>query len=266
MRAKPFSWMGLVRVSFLVALAAFILAPILVVVAISFNEVSFTRFPPVGFSLRWYAEVLNSPQWRKSFTDSLVIAIIAGVLACILGTAGAIGIHRGRFAGRELLLSFFLSPIILPGLITGLAMLFFFARLGLTGGNAPLIIGHTVITFPYVLRVVLGSLTRDTDVLEEAALTLGADELTTLRRITLPIARPGIMAGSIFAFIISFDNITISIFLSSPRNVTLPIRIFEQIQWAGTPSIAAISSIFVVVTLLMALVIDRVLGIENLAV
>lgn len=251
------------RASYILLIAVFILAPLFVVVAVSLNRVAFTAFPPRGLSLRWYQAVLTDPQWRASLTVSLWIAAAVSLLAASVGTLGAIGLHRARFSGRDALVAGFLSPIVLPGLITGLALLFFFARLRWTGTNFALVLGHAVITFPYVLRVVLGSLVRETASLEEAAMTLGADELTTFRRITLPLARPGILAGTIFAFIISFDNITISLFLTAPRTVTLPIRILEHVQWAGTPAVAAISSLFLFLTVALALVVERAVGLHR---
>lgn len=241
----------------------FILAPIAIVVAVSFNRVSFVVFPPRGFSLRWYQEVLSSVQWREAVLVSLEVAAIASLAAVVIGTLAAFGLSRGRFKAKELIVSTLMSPIVIPGLILGLAMLFFFANLGWLQTKSSIIFGHMLVTFPYVLRIVLGSLVRDSEVLEEAAMSLGADELKAFWFISVPLVRPAILGGFVFAFIMSFDNVTLSIFLASSKNITLPIRIYEQVQQAGTPVVAAISTLAIGATLLAALILDRLVGLDR---
>lgn len=249
--------------AYLALVALFILAPIIIVVAIAFNPVGYSIFPPVGFSLRWFHEVIVDTDWRHSFWNSLVVAAIASLGATIVGTLAANGLHRGTFRGRDLLVSIFMSPLILPGLITGLAILFLFSFMSWIGTGWALILGHVVITYPYVLRLVLVSLARDTNVLEEASMTLGADEISTFRLVTIPLIKKGIVGGAIFAFIISFDNITISLFLADSRTNTLPIRILEHVKWSGSPSVAAISTLLIVLTLVLSLVIEKTIGLHR---
>lgn len=244
-------------------LCVFILAPIVVVAAISVNPVGYSIFPPIGFSFRWYADVLTDPQWRASVQISVLVALVTTLVSTVAGTLGAIGLYRSEWIARDTLLSIFMSPLVLPGLVTGLAILFFFSFLKGIGTTWALVLGHVVITYPYVLRLVYVSLAKDTKVYEEAAATLGANETTTLWRVTLPLIKSGIVGGAIFAFIISFDNITISIFLSNSRTITLPIRILEHIQWSGSPSVAAISTLLVVITGILAVVIEKTIGLQK---
>lgn len=250
--------------AYIALIAVFMLAPVLVVAAISVNRVGYSIFPPLGFSLRWYGEVLSDPQWRASLGTSLVVAAFSTVIATTAGTLAAVGLHRGSFRGKDLLLSVFMSPLILPGLITGLAILFFFSLVSGVGTTWALVLGHVVITYPYVLRLVFVALARDTAIYEQAAMTLGADEVTVFRRITLPLIKSGVVGGAIFAFIISFDNITISLFLSNPRTITLPIRVLEHIQWSGSPSVAAISTVLIAITAILAVVIEKTIGLQKI--
>ena len=245
-------------------LVVFIMGPIIVVAAVSVNPVGYTIFPPIGFSLRWYGEVLADSQWQKSIVTSVLVGLACTALATIAGTLAALGISRSKFRYKQALLSIFMSPLILPGLITGLAILFFFSYAIGIGTTWAMVLGHTVITYPYVLRLVFVALARDTVIYEEAALTLGADESATFFKVTFPLIKSGIIGGAIFAFIISFDNITISIFLSNPRTITLPVRILEHIQWSGTPSVAAISTILIIVTAILGVVIEKVIGLQKL--
>lgn len=258
------AWPAALGASYIALITIFIVSPILVVASISVNPFGYSVFPPLGFSLRWYGEVLMDGQWRAAAGVSFLVALATVILATFAGTLAALGLHRSRFAAKDMLLSVFMSPLILPGLITGLAILFFFSLVAGIGTSWALILGHVVITYPYVLRLVYVSLARDTKIYEEAALTLGADETTTFFQITLPLIKPGIIGGALFAFIISFDNITISIFLSNPRTITLPIRILEHIQWSGTPSVAAVSTILIIATALLAVAVEKTLGLQRL--
>jgi putative spermidine/putrescine transport system permease protein len=249
--------------AYLLAITLFLLGPVLVVMAISVNPFGYAIFPPQGFSMRWYLEVLNDPQWRASIRISLLIALVSTVFVTGAGTLAAVGLRRWTSGRRDGLVAVLMSPLLLPGLITGLAILFFFSLIGVLGATWTLILGHAVITYPYVLRLVYAALARDTATYEEAARTLGASPVVTFFQVTLPLIRSGIFGGAIFAFIISFDNITVSIFLSNPRMITLPIRILEHIQWSGTPSVAAISTMMVVVTGGLALLIERIGGLQS---
>ena len=248
---------------YIIAIALFILGPVLVVMAISVNPFGYSIFPPRGFSMRWYFAVLNDPQWRASIWISIVVALASTAVVTVTGTLAAVGLRRWDSSFRDTLVAILMSSLLLPGLITGLAILFFFSLIGALGATWTLILGHAVITYPYVLRLVYASLSRDTQIYEEAARTLGASPMVTFFRVTLPLIRTGMFGGAVFAFIISFDNITISIFLSNPRMITLPIRILEHIQWSGTPSVAAISTMMVFVTGGLALLIERIGGLQS---
>ena len=249
--------------AYVLAIAVFLLGPVRVVMAISVTPVAYSIFPPRGFSMRWYLAVLNDPQWRDSIRISLLIAVASTVVVTTAGTLAAVGLRRWNSGFRDGLVTLLMSPLLLPGLITGLAILFFFSLIGALGATWTLILGHAVITYPYVLRLVYAALSQDTATYEEAARTLGASPAVTFFQVTLPLIRSGIFGGAVFAFIISFDNITVSIFLSNPRMVTLPVRVLEHIQWSGTPSVAAISTMMVLVTGGLALLIERVGGLQS---
>lgn len=247
---------------FVIAIAVFIILPIVVVIVMSFNEGRYFVFPPTDFSIRWYTQAVTRAEWRDAFVVSLWVAIVTAFLATLVGILTSLALYRGRFRGRELLSNFFLSPLILPQILLGLALLFFLARIGLVGSSVALILGHIVITFPYATRILLSSLGSVPPSVEEAALTLGADELTTTLRVTLPIIRPAVASGMVFAFILSFDNIMISLFLASARNITLPIKILNTIEQTADPTIAAISSVFILLTLGMLVFVERTAGLE----
>jgi putative spermidine/putrescine transport system permease protein len=249
---------------YVLAIALFILLPIVIVVVMSFNDARYFAFPPAELSVRWYARGVTRAEWRSAFFDSLWIAGVTALIANPVGILTSLALHRGRFRGREVLSNFFMAPLILPQILLGLALLFMLARLGLLGSPVPLILGHVLITFPYVMRVLLSSLGSVPPSVEEVAQTMGADELTTTLRITLPIIKPALMSGMVFAFILSFDNIMISLFLAAARNITLPIKILNTLEETADPTIAAISSIFVLLTLGLLLLVERVAGLEFL--
>jgi len=253
----------LVAAAVLGSLALLTLAPLVVVAIVSFNSVSIIVFPPRGFSLRWYEQAIFDPQWLGAFLTSIKVALLVTALVGVAGVLGAFGIHRARFRGREAVIAFMLSPLVIPGIILGLALLVVFAQLGLTRSVIGLVLGHAVVTLPYVIRIVLGSLTRDVKMLEEAARTLGADETATFRRVTLPLARPAIIGSLALVFILSFDNFTISLYLAGAGNITLPIRIYQHIEFSGTPVVAAVSTLVILLTAVLLLAVDRIFGLEG---
>jgi putative spermidine/putrescine transport system permease protein len=240
----------------------FIVAPTIIVVFVSFHKGQYFIFPPKEYSLRWYSEALLRPEWRNAFTLSLGLALVASAVSTVIGALAALGLYRGRFRAKAALSALFLAPVALPGILTGVALLFFFTRLRIAGSFSALLIGHILVTTPYVLRLVLAGLPGIGRTVEEAALVHGADDLATLRRITLPLLRPAIISGALFAFIVSFDNVMISLFLTNPRLNTLPVKILQSVEWSADPTIAAISTIFIVISLVLMLVLDRFVGLQ----
>ncbi len=239
-----------------------VLAPILVVVLASVSPTEVFTFPPPGFTLRWYREFFGDSNMREGFWLSFVVATVSAVGALGLGTAAAIGLTRERFVLRHVVSAFFLSPVIFPSLITGVALLLYFRTLGLP--TLPgLILGHAIISVPYVIRTVAASLAGFDVSLEEAARIHGAPPLRAFLRVTLPVIQPGILAGAVFAFIVSFSELNVSLFLSGPGAATLPIHIFSQIQFgAGQVVIAAASTLQILLIVGLMVVVERLFGIS----
>lgn len=238
----------------------FLVAPILVVIIVSFGSAAYLQFPPEGLSLRWYTNLGDYPDFVQSFWLSLILATATAAASTLIGTLGAFALTRHRFAGRALLSAFVMSPLVLPGLITGIALLQFFSLFRTEPSFWRLLLGHTVVTVPYVVRTVGAVLVGFDRSLEEAARGLGADPWTATRLITLPLIRPGLVAGAVFAFILSFDNVVVSIFLTTPRLVPLPIQIYNYVESSAKPIIASISTLQIAVILLLLLAAEKLVG------
>jgi putative spermidine/putrescine transport system permease protein len=242
------------------AIYAFLLAPILVVIIVSFGDAAFLQFPPRRLSLRWYANLGEYPDFVASFWLSLGLAAATAVGATLVGAPAAFALARHRFRGRAILSALVMSPLVLPGLVTGIALLQFFSLLRTEPSFARLLIGHVVITVPYVVRSVGAVLIGFDRSLEEAARGLGATAWTATLRITLPLIKPGLIAGAVFAFVLSFDNVAVSIFLTTPRLVPLPIQIYNYVESSARPIIASISALQVAVIVLLLVAAERVVG------
>ncbi len=249
----------------LLVAAVFLIIPIVVSVVLSFDARSFIGpFPPTEFSLRWYRSFLNDTYLHEGLYTSLIVSGVATVVSTVLGTLSAIAIDRGTFRGRAILETIFLSPLIIPTVVTGFAVLIFTARLGIFDGMTRLILGHVLITFPYILRTVLAVLSGVPRSYTEAALSLGARPWMATLQVTLPLARSGIIAGAIFAFVMSFDEVAVSLFLSDPFTYTLPVALLTKMRASLDLTIAAISVIFLMVTVVLILVLDRLAGVDTL--
>lgn len=250
---------------FVVLTGIFLLAPLVVVLGVSVSESQFIAFPPTGFSLRWYREVLSSNAYLSSAWISLQVAILVTLAATIIGGSAAIGLHRRRLPGSELLSTFFLSPLVLPTIIYAIGMLMLWSALAGPVSVVTLWIGHTVVTVPYVVRTTLAVLSESDPFLEEAAQTMGAGRLQRLWLVVIPQCMPGLAAGAFFAFNISFDEAVLSLFLRRPGLTTLPVQIYGQLEFSPDPTVAAVSSIMIGLTVFLILVIDRLLGVQRFA-
>jgi putative spermidine/putrescine transport system permease protein len=230
----------------------FIFLPTAVLAVVSLNTQQVMTFPPTGVSLRWWGLALSG-KWTSTVAFSLRLAVTAALLAGAVGIPCAIGLARYRFRGRDLLSSLALSPLLLPEIVTGAAMLQFVHVAGLTGliGFRALLLGHAVITAPYVVRTVLVSLRTVPPDVERAAANLGADPWKTFRHVTLPLARNGVFAGLVFAFILSFNNISISLFLVRPGATTVPMRLLQSMEFGMSPDIAAVAVLTVIINLMV---------------
>jgi putative spermidine/putrescine transport system permease protein len=247
------------------AVLLFLSVPIIVAIGVAFGQDKIARFPPTGFSLRWFSAAFSDPTFVAALINSLQLAAFTTVLSILIGLPGAIALVRRQFPAQAALEAFLLSPLSLPGVLFGISMLFFLGatRFGLNWWG--LLVAHVVIAVPYVLRAVLAVYRGLDRGLEEAALVLGADPWQTFWHVTLPLLRPGLAAGGLFAFLISFDNVPVSIFLTTARNNTLPVTIMSYLVSQDFDAIiGAISAVQVGIVLVMLYLLDRIYGVGRL--
>lgn len=241
----------------------FVAAPLLVAISISFSEAPFASFPPQGFTLDWYAQVLSDPDFLESATLSILLALAATTAAISLGVPAALALDRTTLPGAPFLQGLLLSPLVFPTLITGLALLQFYATANMQDANRNLFFGHTIVTLPYVVRTTTASLQLVDRSLEEAARTLGANAWRTFRRATLPQIAPGIAAGALFSFMVSLDNYPISMWLSDARAMPLPILLYKNMTRVFDPSIAAMASLMILVGAAAVIALERLVGLRR---
>jgi putative spermidine/putrescine transport system permease protein len=253
-------WLG----AFVVLACLFSVAPVLVIVVESFTATDFIVFPPQGLSLKWYVEFAKRPEFVDSAIVSVVVAFCAGIVSTALGTTAALALVRHTFWGRRVLQGLFLAPLSLPGLIFGLALLQFLAKYGLPRNVVTLTLAHIIITMPFAIRFVSVALLGIDANVERAAQSLGADHFRTFWHVTLPLIRPGIAASLVFAFILSFDEVAASLFVSSPTAMTLPVRIFVYIDQNYDPLVTSVSSLLVFAAIIALVIIEKTVGMGRL--
>jgi putative spermidine/putrescine transport system permease protein len=242
----------------------FLLLPLVFIVVVSVNGGAIPSFPPTDLSLHWYGEALTNSSFLQGAVTSGWLALLATLLSTPIGVAAALTLHRGNFRGKTFLETLFLAPLAVPGIVIGIALLITFVAADLREAPMRLIAAHILLVLPYSIRTVLASLARIDPSLEEAAMTLGASGWSAFRLITLPLIRPGIVAGMAFAFILSFDDIAITLFLVDANTFTLPVAMLSYLQYNFDPSIAAISSVSILLTLAIAFVLERLFGLQRL--
>ena len=230
------------------ATVIFLVGPMLVVIPMSFTGAKILSWPPEGFSLQWYAKMIDDPQWSRGFVNSMQVALLTALLSTVLGTLAALGIVRGRFPGKGLANALILSPLIVPVIIIAIGFFAFYSITRLTGSLPGLVLTHTALAVPFVI-INVGAVLRTMDRnLEMAAASLGADPVRTFWRVTFPIILPGVFAGALFAFIASWDEVVVSIFMTSTRFRTLPVEMWEQVRQVVDPTVAAVATVVMVVT------------------
>jgi putative spermidine/putrescine transport system permease protein len=238
---------------YVVLICLLLMAPIVIVVILAFSGAGYLKFPPTSLSLRWFVRFLGDPQWQAALWYSLVIGVIACVVSTVVGFLATYALVRGSFPGKKLLLSLLLLPIIVPTVITSIAMYFLSARLHLVGNLLWIGICHAVIALPVVLLILLSALQGVDQNLERAALSLGAGRARLLLRVVVPLAAPGLISAALFAFLASFDELIISLFLTGIRAQTLPVRIWNSLHLEIEPTIAAVSAFLIGVTAVVLL-------------
>lgn len=242
----------------IVAIYVILLAPLALVIGVSFNPTSSYSVSMTGVSLRWYATFFSSPVFVKSlFLVSLPVAFLSCLLATSLGTLAAIAITRFRFAGHRMVENLFMLPLLIPSILLGAALYLFFARLGVSGTFGAMIVGHMLIGVPYVIRVVGAGLVGINPALEEVAINLGCGRIQAFTKVVLPLLRSSLLSGAIFSFIVSFSEINVTLFIAGTNTVTLPLHIFSEIQWQGDPTIAAASTIQILLVTSMIFVVQK---------
>jgi putative spermidine/putrescine transport system permease protein len=244
----------------LALLYGFVLAPILLVILISFSADNFIAFPPQNWGLRWYRALLGNATFVQGFKTSAVLAATVTALDLAVGIPAAFAIARLRFRGRDALLGFLTAPLLLPSIVLGLAILLVFFPLKLVATYPGLIAAHMTVTLPFVVRIVATSLSTLPPDIEDAAATLGAAPLRVFARVTLPLMVPGVIAASALSFIISFDEVVLSLFVVGPRLSTLPVEIFRYVEGRTDPLVAALSSVLILGTIAIVLVLERSIG------
>ena len=236
---------------YVAAMCVCLLAPIVIVVILAFSGNGYLHFPPTALSLQWFARFFGNPQWQRALLSSLIIGAIACVVSTTIGFFAAYAFLRADFRGKKLLLSLMLTPIIVPSIITAIAMYYLAGKLGLIGNFLWLGLCHAVIAMPIVLLILLSALQAVDPNLERAALGLGSSPVRVFCRVVVPIALPGILSAALFAFLASFDELLISLFLAGVRAQTLPVRIWNSLNLQVEPTIAAVSAFLIGVTTLI---------------
>jgi putative spermidine/putrescine transport system permease protein len=247
----------------LVLLYLFLLAPLIIIVLVSFNAASYLSFPPQEWSLRWYGALLANADFVNGFKVSVALATMTMIGATAIGVPAALAVTRYQFPGRDLMVTFFTLPLMVPGVILGLGLLLVLSRFRLTATYPGLFAAHLIVTTPFVIRTVsTGLMTLNRDV-EEAAQSLGATPWRTFWRITFPLIAPSVIAGCAIAFLVSFDEVVLTLFLVGPRLTTLPVEVFKYVQFRTDPLVAALSVVLVAISIGGMVLIERVLGLRR---
>jgi putative spermidine/putrescine transport system permease protein len=247
------------------AALAYLTLPLVVLVGTSLTTTSFLAFPPQGVTLLWYGRMLQDASYVSAFTTSTLLALAATGVAILLAVPAALAIARYSFPGSRMLSAMLASPLVLPHVVLGTALLQYGAPIGLTRSFEALLVGHIVIITPFVLRAVLPQLTEEQSSLEDASADLGAAPLTTFLLVTLPQIRSGLVSGAIFAFISSWINVELSIFNTTAELTTMPVKLFNYVQYTIDPAIAAVSSITIIAAAVSIVILDLTIGLDMLS-
>ncbi|MGE0147040.1 MAG: ABC transporter permease [Parvibaculaceae bacterium] len=241
-----------------VLVCIFLVAPIIVVIPLSFNSEPYFTFPMPGYSLRWYEQLFASESWRRAAYNSLVVGVSTTCISTVLGTLAALGLRRANFALKGFVAGLMISPIIVPVIITAVGIYFFMSSLGIANSRLGLVLGHIVLASPFVVVTVTAALTGLDENLVRAGASLGAGPVRVFFRIILPLIMPGIVTGAIFAFVTSFDETVLALFLSGPDGHTLPREMWKGIRQQINPVILCVSALLVMVSLIVLAAMEGV--------
>ena len=239
------------------------LAPIVVVCLVAFTPEGYLSLPTNGFSLRWFRAIADYPEFVHAFWVSLGLGTLSSFVALLFAVPAALAVARYRFRGRDALAALFLSPLMIPHVVLGIAFLRFFTLIGMSGSFPALIVAHVIVVFPFALRLTLAAATGMDRSVEMAAISLGAGGWTLFRRVTLPLILPGVVSGWALAFIQSFDDLTMTVFLAAPGIETLPVRMFLYIQDNIDPLVTSVSASVIAITMTALILLDRFYGLDR---
>lgn len=251
---RPWSPLGIT----VILVSALLLLPALLIVPMSLSSGTTFQFPPPGWSLRWYENLFADAGWRAAVVTSLQVSALVTPLALVIGTAASLALHRMTRKARIVGLGVLVSPLAIPNILIALAAYAFFLQLGLSGTIQGLVFAQTALAVPFVVIAVWARLQGYDRSLTSAALSLGASHFTIFRSITLPLITPGIVAGAVFAFVSSFDELVIALLLQGPGVVTLPVKMFDSVVEEADPTITAASTILVVAVSTAVLLVQLV--------
>lgn len=234
----------------------FLIAPILVIMPLSFSSEPWFTYPLPGLSLRWYEDLVFDDRWRLAIKNSLIVGVFATMISTTLGTLAALGLARGNVPFSGLIMSVLISPMVVPVVIVAVAMFFGYAYVGLNNTYIGMILAHATLATPFVVITVTATLSGFDRSLTRAAASLGASPATTFRLVTMPLISPGIISGALFAFVTSWDEVVVALFLSSPEQRTLPKQMFSGIREQISPTITAAATCLVVLAALLMTVME----------
>lgn len=245
--------------------AYFVMAlPSLVIVGAAVNSSSVLSFPPRGLTFRWFIKAMETPAFTDSFLFSVELAALATALSLLAGAPAAYALERYHLPGLQAVQSLLLSPLVIPAIVLGIGLLMFCNLIGIGQGLVALLLGHFVLTLPYVVRTLVSSFSLFDVVLEEAAQSLRASRMVIWRRVIIPNILPGLLSAAIFSFVTSFGNVALSIFLVSGSAATLPVQMFASVEHSSDPTLAAVASVVLFVTGIIVFCIDRLAGLQRL--
>jgi len=238
----------------------FLIVPILVIIPLSFNSEPYFTYPMPGFSLRWYNSIFgDDPQailWQRAIWNSVVIGVSATMLATTLGTLAALGLTRANFTGKRVMMAILISPIVVPVVITAVGMFYFYAQIGLASTLTGLVLAHTALGVPFVVITVTATLIGFDNNLVRAGAVLGADPVRVFFKVTLPLILPGVVSGALFAFVTSWDEIIVALFLASPAQHTIPRRMWSGIRELISPTITAAATMLIALSIVLMVIME----------
>jgi putative spermidine/putrescine transport system permease protein len=236
----------------------YLVAPVLIVIPLSFSSAQYLTFPPPGFSLRWYETFFTNSAWIHATLFSVRVGLVCAAIALLLGLLASVALVRFNLTGRKAIFILLILPIVVPEIITALAIYFVFARAQFTGSLLSIAIAQSILALPYVILVVSPALRNLDPQFEQAARSLGAGPLRTFRFVIFPLLRPSIIAAALFGFLASFDNLLVALFLAGPGAITLPIKMWEGLRLEINPLIAAVSTIEIIFSIVILLAAGQI--------